>query len=68
MSEWQPIETAPRNGRPIFCWSHDAAFCGMWVGYWNALEGRWRDLWVSDEDEDNVQPTHWMPLPEPPNT
>lgn len=61
--EWQPIETAPKDGRRIAAcvWDADA---GRWVVgyiYW----------WVSSQDIGHWiggvnQPTHWMPLPAPP--
>ena len=65
----QPIENAPRDGVPV-------------LGYWNyVLNGRpwtcyeitrWdseQAEWVDPEDDDDVfsEPTHWMPLPEPPH-
>lgn len=61
MSEWQPIETAPkdssrfiatnRNGRAFICyWGHSPAL----GSYWFDDCGQCRD------------PGLWMPLPEPP--
>ena len=63
--EWQPIETAPKKGEAIL-----VAF-----GYgFNApcpLVVRWDgDEWALP-DTDAIRltflPTHWMPLPPPPN-
>lgn len=64
MSDWQPIETAPKD------WTHVLLAFGSSVaeGYW--LEGA--DLWLyantSIDDESCIidDPTHWMPLPAPP--
>ena len=59
MSEWQPIETAPRDGTEILLWE-DGYILGSWVeeyGYFADPDGH---LWK------NRQPTHWMPLPAPP--
>lgn len=73
MSEWKGIESAPRDGKRILLWGP-----GVWIGYWdeNAAQGDGKDdspgwqIFRCDMDEwysfcmDN--PTHWMPLPEPP--
>ncbi len=65
MSEWQPIETAPKDGTPFL-----AAFDRGQIGvmYWESWgdepdEGSWRGHWF-EHDEDRA--THWMPLPKPP--
>jgi len=70
MSEWQPIETAPRGGAEFQGW--------IAVGYW---EPRCRfnpdseafEIWGRvDYDMDGwdtyayLRPTHWMPHPPPP--
>jgi hypothetical protein len=67
-SEWQPIETAPKEGiAPIWL----AAPGRMRLGYW--LQGRWADFARHEQHyadtvrlDLNFTPTHWMPLPEPP--
>lgn len=60
---WQPIETAPKDGRRIFAW------CEHWSGaltvqfYGSASVG-----WSTSYDINlRYQPTHWMPLPPGPN-
>lgn len=64
-SPWQPIETAPKNGLPVLLGSLYG-----WVieGYFALDECEWRernnhptDSWGSP-----LAPTHWMPLPPPP--
>mgnify|MGYP006266670133 CR=1 FL=1 len=62
---WQPIETAPTNGTVIW------AFNGEQVRMRWSQGDQWA-LWIYDDDVLNDidpspdQPTHWMPLPEPP--
>jgi hypothetical protein len=71
--EWQPIETAPKDGAPILASSH-----GPWHDWHSAglhpTSVRWRvyhpnqkgkECW-RDQRGNPVSPTHWMPLPPPP--
>jgi hypothetical protein len=62
-NEWQPIETAPRDGMPVLL-GFPCNFHAM-VGH--CEEGVWGEL---DSDFGfepfSVKPTHWMELPEPP--
>lgn len=83
--EWQPIDTAPKDGTTIDLWimtqwgSFRLPDCKWGVSDWHrAGEEGWiferrddsephRDAWndvcyVYGEEN----PTHWMPLPEPP--
>ena len=65
---WQPIETAPEHYAEVLLW--DGSTLG--VGY--RTEGAaWRLIYNShgwefghECDYTTVFPTHWMPLPEPP--
>jgi len=66
---WQPIETAPKDGRRVLVWIDDPkllrdgypiCFARLWFyddgslgGGAEGFNGKW-DI------------THWMPLPEPP--
>lgn len=65
--QWQPIETAPRDGG--FC---IAAKKANWVkGFHHfpyPLKQRWNGKkWEADDGKIYYpQPTHWMPLPNPP--
>jgi hypothetical protein len=60
MSAWQPIATAPSDGRKILV-----------IGGWRTeaeiqkADGEW---WrMRKRGGGTAQPTHWMPLPEPPD-
>lgn len=64
--EWQPIETAPKDGRDVLLcrldddgsyWMETATW---WVRAW-AVVGAIREPYVIE-----FEPTHWMPLPPPP--
>jgi len=78
MSEWQPIETAPRDGTVIVLYSKKIPYCTnhMAVGFWSEIPdsefyvgwaiGMSRGFVDMDEQVDEV--THWMPLPPPPPT
>jgi hypothetical protein len=74
MADWQPIETAPKDGTFVLvgAWCdvgfdkedlefvQTVAFCNPHV----------ENDWLCANDEHDVQPlpTHWMPLPTPPET
>lgn len=66
-NNWQPIETAPRDGTRILAWiprgnnKHEV----IWMGTLPSGRVRWlfSHGWISAGD---FQPTHWMPLPAPP--
>jgi hypothetical protein len=80
MSDWQPIETAPRDGTHIWLFYPEARGGEDYSGIVEACWPTWDDhdpTWrgpYSDGLEctlrhcTNVsgEPTHWMPLPEPP--
>ena len=69
MSEWQPIETAPKDGTYFIgfwpsmskqCVDHKGQFRTRWTGWGNGY-------WEADALGRPVQgPTHWMPLPASP--
>ena len=58
MSEWQPIETAPRDGKLIVVYTKGIIDIAFWNG---PLE-----YWATFAFYQSKRPTHWMPLPEPP--
>lgn len=67
MSEWKPIETAPRDGTKVLAWRNGALEILRWdhIKVGPLMAGWWfvGDRAVVDRD---AQPTHWMPLPAPP--
>lgn len=71
MADWQPIETAPKDNTDILLWN--GRFVS--VGRWNICEfyTRAQPYWATERGymfgvqyDRACQPTHWMPLPEPP--
>ena len=70
-SDWQDIATAPKDGTRVLLSRPD----GIVIGFWNSERFAqkpkpfWaRDIFFSKTLERNNQPSHWMPLPEPPLT
>lgn len=67
MTDWQPIETAPKDGRRFLVWD---AHYGLRIG--RAFVRSDHDDWLSYLDafggssKGGMRATHWMPLPEPP--
>lgn len=63
MSEWRPIETAPRNETflAVLDCGGDKMICTM---RWPVAESKN----ARDDNSDFIRErvTHWMPLPEPP--
>ena len=80
--QWQPIETAPRDGTEILIWKATWDFAPK--AKWDLVDGDdgWFGAWVFSEtlclgesegllgwNEDieyGSMPTHWCPLPKPP--
>ncbi len=62
---WQPIETAPKDGTEILTFQPRLSYRGFFVvvrfdaEMWGG-DGGWSD------GEYHYRPTHWMPLPDPP--
>lgn len=69
---WQPIETAPKDGTYVLLLGDSGYTTTPYrvaVGCW--IEG-YRDFWINHSNDaftdDGEPPTHWMPLPDPPET
>ena len=61
MSEWQPIETAPFVSGKRYLLIESPGIEIPFVGFRYNFGGAW-----FHDGYDQVQPTHWMPLPQPP--
>lgn len=64
--EWQPIATAPQDGKPFLCWNGEEMMvlnqpkdCAL--GTWHLISGKWCGHIVRFN-----HPTHWRPLLLPP--
>ena len=71
MTDWQPIETAPKDGTSILVtifhddgsyWGQDIVWWDDWTKFWASGGYDW--MKVKYDDTENI--THWMPLPPPP--
>jgi hypothetical protein len=75
MSDWQPIETAPRDGTSVLLWEQEATLrhdgiviCGSYVDFHGKAPDGYHDGWFDDvSGHYEVKPTHWMPLPAKPD-
>jgi hypothetical protein len=64
--QWQPIETAPKDGRKLLLWWAGMSRVGRCAGVGASRDGG--DWWQvpSLECAPTGRPTHWMPLPAAP--
>jgi hypothetical protein len=65
MSEWQPIETAPKDAGSLVVWNGERYAVAEWTDYYGWWEKRKDPL--GEPYGIRPQPTHWMPLPPPPS-
>jgi hypothetical protein len=68
--KWQPIETAPKDGAECLVygkWEGEVygAYKGLLAGVASFNYGQW-SLTLGDCYSCTCNPTHWMPLPPPP--
>ena len=75
MSDWQPIETAPKDGTSVLLFGPLGVVLGRWCDAQRDTEDFYKRHQLlnffshtgwSYDFVDQHQPTHWMPLPEPP--
>jgi hypothetical protein len=68
--DWQPIETAPKDGTHIliYCPEEKRIVSSWW---WNQPKTKRGGAWYGTDPMDRLNwiqfPTHWTPLPPPPN-
>lgn len=67
-SQWQPIETAPKDGTPVLCvvagFQPAVAEYHENIGWWYGDDDYPPEDWLICGDP--YEPTHWMPLPPDP--
>jgi len=61
-SEWENIDTAPKDGTDVLAFEYPT----IMVMYFNGYNWVQSDNQASEWSPDRQCPTHWMPLPEPP--
>lgn len=67
MTEWQPIETAPKDGTAIWV---ATIYNGHGTGFMEPVRtyrhhyGEWTNIYTYNSID--WKPTHWMPLPAAP--
>lgn len=68
--EWQPIETVPEDRYILLHYEgpfDDTSSPGITVGKWLGERGWWTTaIWAGSSGRGT--PTHWMPLPGPPQS
>lgn len=69
-SPWHPIATAPKDGRWILVYFPEiGVWPALWStqvyddGFWSVSDNKFEDRGIRGWSK---EPTHWMPLPSPP--
>jgi hypothetical protein len=70
MTDWQPIDTAPKDRTAVLLWARlhahpperDSFF--EVVGFYHRASGVER--WKTRETDEDLIATHWAPIPKPP--
>lgn len=67
MFEWQPIETAPKDGTVILGYSSSIEWIVVYAKKWRWQYGKPDTIeWTISPGEMISDITHWQPLPKPP--
>lgn len=68
--QWQPIETAPKDGTPVLVWESEygrEALTAAYIEFTDPPPDGYHSGWFDRvHGHSELQPTHWMPLPHPP--
>jgi hypothetical protein len=70
MNEWQKIETAPKDGRQVLVYStlgNPSTSEGIRIAEFSFTDYNGDEWWQMDDGRYVQNPSHWMPLPEPPH-
>lgn len=69
MTEWQPIETAPKDGTNIILCQGARVTAGEWYSDRGDEDRDGWEGWMSQDGgfADDDPPEYWMPLPAPPS-
>ena len=62
---WRPIATAPNDGTRVLVYRPDATSLKRKIGIDARTPDRFNGAW--QQTRLGEQPSHWMPLPEPPD-
>lgn len=60
--EWQPIETAPKDGTVVLGYRYQLGSLSWIVIMFDRIKGVWFNYHTGQQEF----PTHWMPLPAAP--
>ena len=63
--QWQDISTAPKDGTKFIAFEETRSECRIYECCWHDEFSLGHAYWLDDYDSE-PDPTHWMPLPEPP--
>ena len=64
--EWQPIETAPKDGTYVLCTDGKFHYLIKFMPHAELPDDL--DRWLAGIGCEEAKPTHWLPLPAPPMT
>ena len=67
MADWKPIETAPKDMTPVLLFARaENATAPVRIIGWFITSLGWVEAAFHPNTPVGINPTHWQPLPEPP--